>query len=436
MDARERPRGAGRARCTGSAAPSDASDGPAPPNSSCAPAWAWCSTRATPRTSASPAGRSSASSVRRTAGGSASAAGTRPRASRPGTRVGHLRSGARARGRAQRSPRDEPEGRIALELIVRGAAGAPLEVRGALRVTRRRARAASSSLSARGAGSTRRCCARSSGRSAARRSDSSALDLAGSPRAAPAGVGAEGAAPRARRRRCCRRSSADRARDRRVRRASRRGAREPRDVPRAGARPRTATRAAVRTTSSSKRRSPRACARSSSTGWSSSGLARAVERARARRAARDARDRARAEARREGYDRASPRSRPTRMLVRHWGALVHFQARARRRRRAAAAARRLLAQRHQLDHRARAASSGPRHADAVARPRRAQLRALLAATPRRASRSSLHHRIPTFHTEHCVYSHLLSQRPRLPHLRPAVRAAPVALRDHKAASTR
>jgi putative protease len=39
---------------------------------------------------------------------------------------------------------------------------------------------------------------------------------------------------------------------------------------------------------------------------------------------------------------------------------------------------------------------------------RDQLRALLAAVPRGRIAVTVHHHIPTFHTEHCVYAHLLS----------------------------
>src|SRR5262249_8646405 len=39
----------------------------------------------------------------------------------------------------------------------------------------------------------------------------------------------------------------------------------------------------------------------------------------------------------------------------------------------------------------------------------AQLAALLAAAPRGRVAVTAHHHIPTFHTEHCVYAHLLSE---------------------------
>jgi U32 family peptidase len=39
----------------------------------------------------------------------------------------------------------------------------------------------------------------------------------------------------------------------------------------------------------------------------------------------------------------------------------------------------------------------------------AQVRALLAAAPRHRVAVTVHHHIPTFHTEHCVYAHLLSE---------------------------
>ncbi len=152
------------------------------------------------------------------------------------------------------------------------------------------------------------------------------------------------------------------------------------------------------------------------------GLQRAVERARAAGLRGDARDGARAEAGRGGLRPAPRRLRPDAVLVRHWGALVHFLERARGPA-APRAARRLLAQRHQLAHRAELLGLGLDTLTASHDLDAAQLFALLERAPAHRFTVVLHHHIATFHTEHCVYSHLLVQRARLPHLRPAVRAA-------------
>ena len=73
------------------------------------------------------------------------------------------------------------------------------------------------------------------------------------------------------------------------------------------------------------------------------------------------------------------------------------------------AARRLLAQRHQLDHRRLGAR--PRASTRHRRARSRSRAAARAARPRRRAGRvavTVHHHIPTFHTEHCVYAHLLS----------------------------
>ena len=113
---------------------------------------------------------------------------------------------------------------------------------------------------------------------------------------------------------------------------ARRARRSARAARRAAAR---RARAAVPHRRAARRRDRRrAAARSSSTGWSWSGLGRAVERARAAGLARRRSRPARAEAGRGGLRPAHrARSRPTRVLVRHWGALDALPRAARRRRR-------------------------------------------------------------------------------------------------------
>ncbi|MCY3003138.1 MAG: U32 family peptidase [Planctomycetota bacterium] len=132
----------------------------------------------------------------------------------------------------------------------------------------------------------------------------------------------------------------------------------------------------------------------------------------------------------EGYDRRIAALRPDSVLVRHWGALVHFQ-------------------KH------RGSGSGPvlhgdfslnvtnsitarelfdRGLDTLTAAHdldEAQLAALLGASDPARFVLSLHHRIATFHTEHCVYSHLLSRgRDHRTCGRPC-ETHRVALRDHK-----
>ena len=71
-------------------------------------------------------------------------------------------------------------------------------------------------------------------------------------------------------------------------------------------------------------------------------------------------------------------------------------------------ARRLLAQRHQLDHRRLGARPRPRHAHRRARSRSRSAARAARGGAARPGRRHVHHHIPTFHTEHCVYAHLLS----------------------------
>ncbi|MCA9545957.1 MAG: DUF3656 domain-containing protein, partial [Myxococcales bacterium] len=108
----------------------------------------------------------------------------------------------------------------------------------------------------------------------------------------------------------------------------------------------------------------------------------------------------------EGFDRRIARLEPEGVLVRHFGALVHFDEHPDERRPElhgdfslnvtnSLTAGRLLAlgldtltAAHDLDA--------------------AQLFALLPEVPRGRLAVTVHHHIPTFHTEHCVYAHLLS----------------------------
>ncbi len=131
----------------------------------------------------------------------------------------------------------------------------------------------------------------------------------------------------------------------------------------------------------------------------------------------------------EGYDRRLAALAPDAVLVRHWGALVHFQALG------TDAARPLLHGDFSLNvtNSITAAELFDRGLDTLTPSHdldRAQLMALLDAAPAERFTVVLHHRIATFHTEHCVYAHLLSEgRDFRTCGRPCERHE-VALRDH------
>jgi putative protease len=134
----------------------------------------------------------------------------------------------------------------------------------------------------------------------------------------------------------------------------------------------------------------------------------------------------------EGYDRRLAALDPDGVLVRHWGALVHFQG---RRERENSTVRPLLHGDFSLNvtNSITAAELFERGLDTLTPSYdldRAQLEALLEhAEPARFT-LTLFHRIPTFHTEHCVYSHLLSSgRDYRTCGRPCERHE-VSLRDH------
>ncbi len=110
----------------------------------------------------------------------------------------------------------------------------------------------------------------------------------------------------------------------------------------------------------------------------------------------------------ETYDRRIAKLRPDAVLVRHWGALMHFA----RARGANAAGPSLhgdfslnvtnsLTAHHLL-------GLGLRTVTASHDLNRSQLLDLLANVPRGRVALTLHHHIPTFHNAHCVYAHLLS----------------------------
>lgn len=135
----------------------------------------------------------------------------------------------------------------------------------------------------------------------------------------------------------------------------------------------------------------------------------------------------------DGYDARIERLRPDGVLVRHWGALMHFANmdvgdRARPQLhgdfslnvtngRTAALLLELgldtLTAAHDLDE--------------------VQLRALVAAMPAERLTVAIHHHIPTFHTEHCVYAQHLSDGRDFRTCGRPCEAHRIALRDHSGA---
>jgi putative protease len=110
----------------------------------------------------------------------------------------------------------------------------------------------------------------------------------------------------------------------------------------------------------------------------------------------------------EGYDRRLEALDPDAVLVRHWGGMVHFLERDR------ASGRPLLHGDFSLNvtNSITAAELLGRGLDTLTPSHDldpVQLLALLDASDPARFTAVLHHRIPTFHTEHCVYSHLLSE---------------------------
>jgi putative protease len=109
----------------------------------------------------------------------------------------------------------------------------------------------------------------------------------------------------------------------------------------------------------------------------------------------------------ETYDRRIANLKPEAVLVRHWGALMHF---ARAQGTASAPivhgdfslnVTNSLTAHHLL-------GLGLRTVTASHDLNQAQLLELLANVPRGRVALTLHHHIPTFHNSHCVYAHLLS----------------------------
>jgi putative protease len=130
----------------------------------------------------------------------------------------------------------------------------------------------------------------------------------------------------------------------------------------------------------------------------------------------------------EGYDARIARLEPDGVLVRHWGGLMHFAEHPEARRPVlhgdfslnvtnSLTARHLLGL--GLD-----TFTAAHDLDAT------QLLALLEHVPPVRTTVVVHHHIPTFHTEHCVYAHLLSQGRDFHTCGRPCEQREVALRDH------
>lgn len=108
----------------------------------------------------------------------------------------------------------------------------------------------------------------------------------------------------------------------------------------------------------------------------------------------------------EGFDRRIAKLEPDGILVRHWGALMHFLEHPEERRPtlhgdfSLNVTNSLTA--HHLLELGLDTFTTAHDLDAV------QVFALLDNVPRSLATVVVHHHIPTFHTEHCVYSHTLS----------------------------
>jgi putative protease len=136
------------------------------------------------------------------------------------------------------------------------------------------------------------------------------------------------------------------------------------------------------------------------------GLARAVERARSaglRVTLATVRVQKPGE---EAFDRRLSGLSPDGVLVRHWGALMHFSQQRDARELSVHGDFSLNVTNSLTAHHLLAL--GLRSVTASHDLNRAQLLELLRAVPRGRVALTLHHHIPTFHNSHCVYAHLLS----------------------------
>lgn len=130
-----------------------------------------------------------------------------------------------------------------------------------------------------------------------------------------------------------------------------------------------------------------------------------------------------------GYDQRIASLKPDGVLIRHWGALSHFAA-------LPEAERPVLHGDYSLNitnsisaHHVQA--YGLKTLTASHDLDQIQLFKLLESYPAQAMTVTIHHHIPTFHTEHCVYAHLLSDGRDFKSCGRPCEEHRVALRDHK-----
>lgn len=109
----------------------------------------------------------------------------------------------------------------------------------------------------------------------------------------------------------------------------------------------------------------------------------------------------------DGYDRRFARLQPDGVLVRHWGGLMHFAGMSHADRPAVHGDFSLNVTNSLTAHHLLAL--GVDTLTAAHDLDEPQLLALLERIPAERLTVAVHHHIPTFHTEHCVYAHLLSQ---------------------------
>jgi len=138
------------------------------------------------------------------------------------------------------------------------------------------------------------------------------------------------------------------------------------------------------------------------------GLARAVERARAAGLGVSIATVRVQKPGEESYDRRIAALAPDAVLVRHWGALMHFAASGDAAERPALHGDFSLNVTNSLSAR-HVLSLGLHTLTAAHDLDRTQLLALLEQVPRGRVAVTLHHHMPTFHNSHCVYAHLLSE---------------------------
>ncbi len=130
-----------------------------------------------------------------------------------------------------------------------------------------------------------------------------------------------------------------------------------------------------------------------------------------------------------GYDQRIASLKPDGVLIRHWGALNHFASLPEHERPILHGDYSLNITNSISAHHVKA--YGLQTLTASHDLDQVQLFNLLSSYPAEAMTVTIHHHIPTFHTEHCVYAHLLSDGRDFKSCGRPCEAHRVALRDHK-----